>query len=62
MIAAVESIKSIERNFRLGTLCGHESCSAIERDFIDDKRAFVAAITNNIDCRRIIDKVLCEGV
>lgn len=62
MIAAVESIKSIERNFRLGTLCGHESCSAIERDLIDDKRALIAAITNNIDCRRVIDKVLREGV
>lgn len=62
MIAAVESIKSIERNFRLRTLCSHESCSAIERDFIDDKRALIAAITNNIDCGRIIDKVLREGV
>lgn len=62
MIASVESIKSIERNFRLGTLCGHESCSTIERDFIDDERAFVAAITNNIDSGRIIDKILREGV
>lgn len=62
MIAAMESIKSVERNFRLRTLCGHESCSTIERDLIDDERALIAAITNNIDCRRIIDKVLREGV
>lgn len=62
MIAAVESIKGIERNFGLRTLCGHESCSAIERDFVDNKRALIAAITNDIDCGRIIDKVLREGV
>lgn len=62
MIASVESIESIERNFRLRTLCGHESSSTIERDFIDDKRALVAAITDDIDCGRIIDKILREGV
>lgn len=51
VVASVPRSENIERDIGLGALTGHESGTAIEGDSIDDERALVATVADDVDSR-----------
>lgn len=62
MVAAVVGVEGVEWDEWLCSLSGHESCTAGERDLVDDERTSVTTVADDVDSGRVVDEVLGESL